>query len=176
MADHYLQFSEVLTKLTAEEEAWLKEQLQEICVFGDKEYAKDAIPAKLKCKKPNWEGYRFLRTTDDFEALCDDELGFCHQFDDDMDNDWGRHLWLYAEEGGDPNNVAQLVHLFLKKFRPDQYWVMEYACTCSKPRVGAFSGGNVFVTADEVKGQSTYDFLEQEIKVFEAAKEAAKEQ
>ena len=35
MADNHLEFSEVLANLTEPEEAWLKEQLQPIRVFGD---------------------------------------------------------------------------------------------------------------------------------------------
>ena len=62
---------------------------------------------------------------------------------------WGRHLWFYAEESGSPDNVAWLVQKFLKRFRPDQCWSLTYAATCSKPRVGEFGGGAVFVTADD---------------------------
>ena len=62
---------------------------------------------------------------------------------------WGRHLWVYAEESGSPDNVAWLVQKFLKKFRPDQCWSLTYSTTCSKPRVGEFGGGAVFVTADD---------------------------
>ena len=39
---------------------------------------------------------------------------------------------------------------------------MTYARTCSKPRVGEFGGGAVFVTADEVKWENAYDFVEEE--------------
>ena len=35
MADNYLQFSEVIPNLTEPEEAWLKEQLQTVRVFGE---------------------------------------------------------------------------------------------------------------------------------------------
>ena len=64
MADNYLEFSEVLANLTEPEEAWLKEQLQPVRVFGDNEYPEDAVPAELadadqqakllKVVFPNW--------------------------------------------------------------------------------------------------------------------------
>jgi hypothetical protein len=38
VADNYLEFSEVIPNLTEPEEAWLKEQLQPIRVFGEAEY------------------------------------------------------------------------------------------------------------------------------------------
>ena len=74
---------------------------------------------------------------------------------------------------GNPDNVAWLVQKFLKKFRPDQCWSLTYAATCSKPRVGEFGGGAVFVTADEIKWQNAYDFVEQEQTVFEAKQSKA---
>ena len=47
---------------------------------------------------------------------------------------------------------------------------LTYATTCSKPRVGEFGGGAVFVTAHEIKWQNAYDFVEQERTAFEAKK------
>ena len=100
MADNYLQFSEVIAKLTEPEEAWLKEQLQPIRVFGDKEYPEDAVPAELADTDPDWTGVRFLRDKDDHDPEWD-ALGFEYSFHDDHDpGGWGRHLWLYAEESG----------------------------------------------------------------------------
>ena len=69
---------------------------------------------------------------------------------------------------GNADNVAWLVQKFLKKFRPDQCWSLTYATTCSKPRVGEFGGGAVFVTADEIKWQNAYDFIEEQRTAFKA--------
>ena len=71
MADNYLQFSEVVANLTGPEEAWLKEQLQPIRVFGDKEYPEDAVPAELADTEADWAGVRFLRDNDDYDPDCD---------------------------------------------------------------------------------------------------------
>ena len=160
MADNYLQFSEVISKLTKKEEAWLKEQLQPIRVLGDREYPEDAVPADLADKNADWAGVRFLRDKTDHDPEWD-ALGFEYSFHDDHDpKGWGRHLWVYTEESGGPDNVAWLARKFLKKFRPDQCWSLTYSTTCSKPRVGEFGGGAVFVTANTIRWENTYDFVE----------------
>jgi len=165
-----LEFSEIIPKLTPKEEAWLKEQLQPIRVFGDKEHPENAVPAELADTEADWTGVRFLRDNDDYDPDCD-SLGFGYNFDDDHDDgSWGRHLWLYAEEYGSPDNVAWLVQKFLKTFRSDQCWWLTWASTCSKPRIGEFGGGAIFVTADEIKWQNVYQFIDDERAAFVAKK------
>jgi hypothetical protein len=176
VADNYLQFSEVIAKLTEQEEAWLKSQLESIRVFGEKEYPEDAVPVDLADKEADWSGVRFLRDKPDHDAEWD-SLGFEFGFHEDHDNGgyvtdgWGRHLWLYAECWGDVSNVAWLVQKFLKKFRPNECWALTYSTTCSKPRVGEFGGGAVFVTADKIERQDARDFTETRMEAF-AQKEA----
>ena len=97
MADNHLEFSEVLGNLAEPEEAWLKEQLQPIRVFGTTEYLDAAVPAELATTKPDWAGVRFLRDKPDHDPQWD-ALGFEYVFHDDHDKGgWGRHLWLYTE-------------------------------------------------------------------------------
>ena len=176
MADNYLQFSEVVANLTGPEEAWLKEQLQPIRVFGAKEYPEDAVPAELADTEADWTGVRYLRDSDDYDPDCD-SLGFEHAFHDDSDDGgWGRHLWVYAEESGNPDNVAWLVQKFLTRFRPDRCWSITYSTTCSKPRTGEFGGGAIFVTANKIKWQNAYAFIEQQRTAFEAKKTTVKRQ
>jgi hypothetical protein len=168
MADNYLEFSEVLPNLTDLEEAWLKEQLQPICIFGTKQYPEDAVPAELVDTEPGWTGVRFLQDKPDHDPQCD-ALGFQCGFHDDHDTGgWCRHLWLHTEEGGNPDNAAWLVQKFLKTFRPDQCWSLTYSTTCSKPRIGEFGGGAVFVTADAIRWENAYDFIEDQRAAFEA--------
>jgi hypothetical protein len=165
VADNYLQFSEVIANLTEQEEAWLKDQLQSVRVFGEKEYPEDAVPTELADTDADWSGVRFLHDKPDQDSQWD-ALGFEYSFHDDRGNgghatdSWGRHLWLYTEGWGDATNVAWLVQKFLKTFRPDECWSLTYATTCSKPRVGQFGGGAVFVTADTICCQNAYDFVE----------------
>jgi hypothetical protein len=165
MADNYLEFSQTLTELTAEEADWLEQQLQPVVVFGDREFAEDDPAIKTMAAYPSYEGPRFLRDHPDFDYQCD-ERGFECKFTRDV-NDGSRNLWLYAECCGSPGYVAWLVQKFFKQFRPSQCWSLTYACTCSKPRVGEFSGGALFVTAAEIKYFSADDFIEQERAAFE---------
>ena len=86
----------------------------------------------------------------------------------------GRHITDCATEEplcGRPHKVQK----FLKKFRPDQCWSLTYSTTCSKPRVGEFGGGAVFVTANKIKWQNAYDFIEQQRTAFKAKRRRRKE-
>ena len=179
MANNYLQFSEVIVDLMEPEEAWLKEQLQQVCLFGDKEFPADedgypaGNPKETADQDPDWVIPRFLR--EHRGELEDDAQGFCAEFHDDhaSANGWGRHLWVYAEEGGDPDHVAWLVQKFLKRFRPRECWSLTYATTCSKPRIGEFGGGAIFVTADMIYQQNAYDFIARHQSAFEAERKDA---
>ena len=171
MANNYLEFSEVLPKLTPEEEAWLQEQLETIYVFGDRQYTEEGLPEGINAQEADWYG---IRAWADLDPRPDygEEFGFCCQFcDDEPGENWGRHLWFYTDEWGDPELVAHLVQKFLKRFRPNDCWSFGYAVTCSKPRAGAFGGGAVFVTANAVEYFSDGDFLEKAREAFERAKQ-----
>ena len=69
--------------------------------------------------------------------------------------------------------LAHLVQKFLCRFRPDKSWSVTYASTCSKPRVDSFGGGAVFVTTDEIKFDSAWDFIEREAAAFAARRASA---
>ena len=142
MADNYLQFSASLNSLTPEEADWLKEQL-----------AEDPL---VHCP-------RFLLDLTDREA-DDTDYGFQYDFRGDSPD---RHIWIYADECGDVERVAHLVKKFLRQFRPDQCWSLTYATTCSKLCLGEFGGGAVFVTADDIRWNDSYDFIEEQRKAFE---------
>lgn len=148
MADYYLQFSETLDELTPEEEQWLHEQFA-----GD----------------PDTGCPVFLLDYEDRDA-DDTDYHFGMSFDGQGDS---RHLWLYADGHGDVGRVAHLVQKFLKQFRPDESWSLGYATTCSKPRVGEFGGGAVFVTARDIRWRNVDDIIAQEEAWFQASKAAA---
>ena len=164
MADYYLQFSEVIDHLSTDEEAWLCRQLEYIFVFGDQEYGEDNLPAGLDPDDADWEGIRAWRNHDDIEDS--EDVGFDYAFGDDRSGDWGRQLWLYRQESGDVERVACLVQQFLKQFRPDHCWSLTYSRTCSKLRVGAFTGGAVFVTAEEIEWETARQFVDDRRKLF----------
>jgi hypothetical protein len=163
MADNFLLFSETLNKLPAEETAWLEEQLQTIVAFGDRELPEDDPAIASSPSEPDFTGPRFLRDNPDFDCRYD-VLGF--EFAFFAEEDASRYLWLHADTYGNPEHVAWLIHKFLKRFRPDQCWSLTYANTCSKPRVGEFGGGAVFVTATEIKQQTTDDWIQPQRAAF----------
>jgi hypothetical protein len=174
LANNYLQFSEVIQQLTPAEERWLNEQLSFVYVFDGEELDEEHLPGT---KHPEDADYRGCRAFSDMEDADsgDDDAGFEHAFgtDEGGPENWGRHLWIYAEEGGDVERVAHLVQKFLKKFRPDECWSLSYSTTCSKPRVGEFGGGAVFVTANDIKWQSTFAFICDELKAFQERRSAS---
>ncbi len=106
-------------------------------MFGDREYAEDEMPDDLSTADATWCGGRAFRDLPDVDS--DDDAGFEYEFQ--KDQELGRHLWVYAEQGGDPDRVAYLTQKFLRQFRPRESWLLTYATTCSKLRLGEFSGG-----------------------------------
>jgi hypothetical protein len=158
MADYYLEFSQVLPNLTVEEADWLQGQLEIVHVFDVREYSAASLPAELAPANADWSGCRAYRDLADCEP--DEEVGFQYEFRDDPEHEFGRHLWVYAEECGDLERLAHLVQKFLCRFRPNQSWGVSYALTCSKPRLDSFGGGAVFVTAKSIAFNSSFDFLE----------------
>jgi len=126
MANNYTQFSEVLEELTEEEMAWLQATLED---------------------QDDEERYRFLQGNPEVDF---DNMGDCLGFDYELGKQEKR-LYITGEEDGEPLHVATLVQQFLQKFRPTDCWWMTWAATCSKMRVGEFSGGAIFVTANEIQ-------------------------
>jgi hypothetical protein len=145
MANNYLQFSESLDDLTPEEVTWLGHQLEDIFVYGEEEYAQDDDAYQPKDTAADWEGPRCLRDYPNYED--GGGLEFSYEFLSD-ENSRLKRLWIYTEESGTVEHVAHLVEKFLKRFRPNTYWSLTWACTCSKMRIGEFDGGCVFVTAE----------------------------
>ncbi len=155
MANNYLQFSEALGNLSIVERDRLQRQLETVYVFDDKEYTEDEVSDEMSAADAMWSGCRAFRDLIDVDS--GDDTGFQCEFMED--EELGRYLWLYADQGGDPDRVAHLVQKFLRQFRPHDSWSLTYSTTCSKPRLGEFSGGARFVTADRVESFDAYEFI-----------------
>jgi hypothetical protein len=166
VADNYLQFSETLGPLNKKQEAWLRQQIAPIVVVNGKEYPEDSAPDS---DAADYRGLRFLREYEDPDDNDAETQGFGLDFEGTGKD---RHAWISAEANGDPAHVAHLVQKFLRKFWPDQCWSLTYATTCSKLRIGEFSGGAVFVTAGEIRWENAYDFIEQQRAAFKAPSSA----
>lgn len=90
------------------------------------------------------------------DADTDDPINFAWSFHDDEN----RYLWLRdAGEWIDTDQVSALCCAFLKKHRPCDTLGFTYADTCSKPRVGEFSGGAVLCSARGARVLDAGDWL-----------------
>ncbi|NLX98374.1 MAG: hypothetical protein GXY83_19625 [Rhodopirellula sp.] len=163
MADNYLEFSEEITGLTENEKQWWLDQFEPVYVFGDKEYTEANLPAQCDTAKADWYGCRGYRDMPDCESSPFAQVGFAYVFieapaEDDVDS--GRCLHIYSQDWGSLDGVAHLVQKFLKKFRPKECWSLTWAETCSKPRIGNFGGGWMFVTAEKVEWGDTFSQAE----------------
>ena len=65
-------------------------------------------------------------------------------------------LHLFADESFSVDHVIMAIQAFLVEWRPDRFVTFMWADTCSKPRIDAFGGGSVVVTAKDYKIKSTY--------------------
>jgi hypothetical protein len=133
IANNYTQFSEQIVDLKPQERDWLRKVLS---LGGN-------APADGSVTSP--------------KPVLMKELGIPHMDDYDFDAwpdfQWELEptaLWIYAEENGETEHVAQLFRAFLRKFRPREMLVLRYAETCSKMRLGEFSGGAYVVMAKSI--------------------------
>jgi len=170
VADNYLEFSEEITGLTEDEKQWWLDQLEPVYVLGDKEYTEANLPAECDTAKADWCGCRGYRDLPDCESNPYVQVGFVYEFiEDPAENDAesGRCLHIYCEDWGSLDGVAHLVRKFLKRFRPKECWSLTWSETCSKPRIGNFGGGWLFVTAEGVEWGDTFSQTESLWKNFQ---------
>jgi hypothetical protein len=128
MANHYQQFSEAIDDITPDERIWINRvlslQVDDNIVSNLKE---ERIEVDDEDSTSWWPGFQFqLRDTD-------------------------ASLLIYADESGDLECVAAFAKAFLAKFRPNDCWSLTWADTCSRPRIGEFSGGGLFITAKSAR-------------------------
>lgn len=86
-----------------------------------------------------------------------------------LDFQWeisGNELWIYANEFGDLEQVAEFVHKYLLEFNKDEFWSLTFSETCSKPRIGEFSGGAIFVDKDGWEYHSAYQWVREQEQKF----------
>lgn len=137
MANNYTQFSEQIENLTLIEVAWCKDTLRAI------ENASD-------------DGEQAL-TFLGFPAWCDNGV------DIEIIDDQFPALWIYSEEGGNIEAAVEFIQAFFTQFRPDDYLTIEWAETCSKPRLGEFGGGAVVITRANVSWLFTSEWVANQV-------------
>jgi len=150
MTELWIQFSERLD-LNEAEYKWMEEQLEYLYVYGEQEYTLETCPPELLARRADREGYRFFRSVD----LADGEL-FKYKL---VNANGERYVHIHAEDYGYPEHVGMLIQAFLRRFRPNDRWAMEYALTCSHPTPKEFGGGAVLVTADKIECRTTAEIV-----------------
>lgn len=73
-------------------------------------------------------------------------------------------LWIHSGESGSPDQAAEFLQEFLRKFRPDRVIGFGWADTCSKPRLDTFGGGAVVVSATDFSWVNTHEWLAEMLK------------
>lgn len=155
MANNYSQWSEYFPLNSKEESDWLKSVLRiDISEYTGEEY--DNLYEAQIMKKVLSEKFGI--------EISEDSADCFPNFSEDF---YDSGVCVYAEEYGDIDNAVAIFQTFLKKFRPDDYFKIEWAETCSKPRSGEFGGGAVFVTADNVEWITTGTWVSERAKKFE---------
>lgn len=140
MANNYTQFSEAIVLENDEQREWVRNYKFLAERLKREEYGA-ADPDKM--------------TADELIEAAEGALdsGYtgaygCVGFQSEVDNgNW----WIYAEEYGEPRAAAEAVQDFMLKFHFDKPFVLSWAATCSKMRVGEFTGGCIVVAPEEIK-------------------------
>lgn len=157
MANNYLQFSEAISQLTEEERAWCEARLRHL---------KEVLPALDN----DGQDENSAPCAPEDEPYLGGEMCLGFQWSIDKEGD-GYCLWMYAEESGDVEHVVLFAQEFLARFRPHDYFTLTWAETCSKPRIGEFSGGAVFVTAEETAWNGAFSWIGEKTADFNQRKE-----
>lgn len=139
MASNYLQFSLSVPLKTKAELRWCAKTLAALNKLFDnsdvdEERARALGPLGRRIIEERWDCADFQWSLE--PAHDDAHVGA---------------LWIYAEESGNPAQVAVVLETFLKQFRPTGVITFSWAYTCSKLRVNEFGGGAAVVTAEGTK-------------------------
>ena len=146
MADYHIKFSLLIDDLSQEEIDWVARALAPVLTDNTREAIREI---------------RNRNIIPDFEPETAD---MWPDFESDMQNSAGQtDLWLYSETTANLDHLDAFLISFLRKFRPDEIITYTYADTCSKPRVDAFGGGAVVITADGCHYMHTHQWLERKL-------------
>ena len=163
MANNYLQFSLLVHLKTKAELEWAAKTLAAIArLFEspgqfDEKQARALGPVGRRILKEQWDFADFQFS---IEPARDDAEGVAV-------------LWIYAEESGNPDQVAVVLEEYLKLFAPTGVITFTWACTCSKMRVDEFSGGAAVVTASGTKFIDAMSWAEEEAEQLRGGGRAA---
>ena len=141
MANNYQLFSAIVPNLSAQERDWANRVLS--CQQNVKKRLLGNGIKPCAIEADDWPGFQWEWIHEDHD------------------------LWLYAEEYGNIGHVGEFVRAFLARFRPSNCWALTWAQTCSRPRIGEFSGGGLFVTAKSLRAFTALDAVSRMRRRFE---------
>ena len=150
MAEYFTQWSTELEIKSEEERAWLDEVLSlnlEDMEDEDEDFDQYQVMADVK------KNLGFQLTENDFDS------GSFPGFEFRVSKE---NLWAYSEDDGNLDALSRIVQAFFKKFRPDGFFYVTWANTCSKMRVHEFNGGAMAVTAENIKFFNVTDFIREQ--------------
>lgn len=75
--------------------------------------------------------------------------------------------WFYSEDNGNIEFFIEFAQSYLNKFAKDSLVSISYANTASSPRIGAFAGGAVVVSASKIYHYHTSAWLSETIRKIE---------
>jgi hypothetical protein len=140
MADCFTKFSMMIPKVNNAEWVWLREMtnaLDEGCPIQELDVEKD-------------EHFAGWTIRPDVTNIIGDPPVI-----EDVEAD----VYLFSENTFDIAALGKFLHGFLARFRPDEILGTAFSHTCSKPRVGAFSGGAILATCDYWEVKHVEDWL-----------------
>lgn len=152
MANNYTLFSEAISRLSEEERVRCESRLRHL---------EQALP-NLDENGLDSKGERCAPEDEPYLNGASD-LGFQWKLTSESNE---HELWMYAEESCDLEHVALFVQEFLARFRPNEYFTLTWAETCSKPRISEFSGGAIFVTAEDIEWHGATAWICQKVAEF----------
>lgn len=82
--------------------------------------------------------------------------GGCVGYEAEVDADG---LWIHSDGSGTPEDVVPLLQAFLARFAPEGAMGFTWADSCSRPLLGEFGGGAVFVTATTAEWMTSWQWL-----------------
>ena len=137
MDEYYRRFTTSVDLANTQEEAWVREQLADREPVGGRAWE----PAREEPLGFQWE-------------ILEEPAG-------------KRYLLLYSEDWGDPSAVGSFMQAFLRRFRPDGWLSLTFACGFDKFSVNETGGGAIFVTAESIFRHDVSDWVTEKIRSFE---------
>lgn len=149
MANNYLQVSMAFPLKTEAEKTWCLETMKAFVALIDSAIGAETPATATQKKLMKLLGGLGQRVVEEGWEVCD----FQWSVDPITPKETSAvaQMWIYAEEAGDPDQVAAFLQAYLQKFNPTGSLWFSWAYTCSKMRVNEFGGGAAIVTSDAIK-------------------------